>query len=361
MLLKKFFFQKQEKKDKKMPSWRGIELESPCCLDLFCGGGGAAHGLLAYPAGLLKNGFKTVVGVDIEDHKQSYEHAKGLHFVKEDVLSLTEKDLENFDFVWASPPCQAFCGLVTKKQREMFQDRWNEKGKHLNLIPQTRSLLEKSKKPYIIENVPTSPLKNSIRLCGTQFEGLKVFRHRHFESNVPLSPPSRKCNHSNCSIGGLMSHISLPKTEKMIGELDKIPDGIQVVEMHHPCRNNERVDYSYKATTDELKELFRKHYGRSYLRSMKEICRVFNILVPLNEEEKKKEQERYDKTKKSHLPEGSTQFFPVYGALSTGRGTTHEWQDALKAPFLTRKECAQAIPPQYSEFLGEQILSVLKK
>ena len=34
-------------------------------LDLYCGGGGVAYGL-------LRAGFKVVVGVDIEDHSASY-------------------------------------------------------------------------------------------------------------------------------------------------------------------------------------------------------------------------------------------------------------------------------------------------
>jgi DNA (cytosine-5)-methyltransferase 1 len=42
--------------------------------------------------------------------------------------------------------------------------------------------------PYVIENVPGAPLKNPIMLCGSMF-GLKTYRHRLFESNVPIAQP----------------------------------------------------------------------------------------------------------------------------------------------------------------------------
>jgi DNA (cytosine-5)-methyltransferase 1 len=56
------------------------------------------------------------------------------------------------------------------------------------LIDETRRLLIATGKPYAIENVEGAPLEG-VTLCGTMF-GLKVFRHRIFESNVfMLQPP----------------------------------------------------------------------------------------------------------------------------------------------------------------------------
>ena len=50
-----------------------------------------------------------------------------------------------------------------------------------------RHILQEYGKPYIIENVVGAPLIDPVRLCGTMFPGkLKVFRHRLFESNIPL-------------------------------------------------------------------------------------------------------------------------------------------------------------------------------
>jgi DNA (cytosine-5)-methyltransferase 1 len=43
--------------------------------------------------------------------------------------------------------------------------------------------------PYVIENVPGSPLRNWVQLCGLTF-GLGVKRHRWFESNILILAPS---------------------------------------------------------------------------------------------------------------------------------------------------------------------------
>jgi DNA (cytosine-5)-methyltransferase 1 len=52
-------------------------------------------------------------------------------------------------------------------------------------------MLEQSGRPFIIENVMTAPLikEKSIVLCGGMF-GLRTYRHRRFESNIPLVAPA---------------------------------------------------------------------------------------------------------------------------------------------------------------------------
>jgi len=144
-------------------------------LDLFCGAGGAS-------AGYAAAGFE-VHGVDLK-HGKRYPYT----YVRADVLDvLRDKNyLDQFDVIHASPPCQTHS--ITKHLR-------NAQGKttsKLDLIPETRAALVKSGKPYIIENVPGSPLIDPIQLCGSSF-GLKVRRHRLFESNMPLE--GSVCNH----------------------------------------------------------------------------------------------------------------------------------------------------------------------
>jgi len=144
-------------------------------LDLFCGAGGAS-------AGYAAAGFE-VHGVDLK-HGKRYPYT----YVRADVLDvLRDKNyLDQFDVIHASPPCQTHS--ITKHLR-------NAQGKttsKLDLIPETRAALVKSGKPYIIENVPGSPLIDPIQLCGSSF-GLKVRRHRLFESNMPLK--GSVCNH----------------------------------------------------------------------------------------------------------------------------------------------------------------------
>jgi DNA (cytosine-5)-methyltransferase 1 len=137
-------------------------------LDLYCGVGGAS-------VGYHQAGFE-VYGVDLK-HGKRYPYT----YLRADVLDVLrdEEYINQFDVIHASPPCQTHS--ITQHLR-------NAQGKttsKLDLIPETRAALIASGKPYIIENVPGSPLINPIQLCGSSF-GLKVRRHRLFESNLSL-------------------------------------------------------------------------------------------------------------------------------------------------------------------------------
>lgn len=140
-------------------------------LDLFCGAGGAAMGY-------HQAGFE-VVGVDINPQPRY-----PFEFHQADALQFLREFGKDFDVIHASPPCQAFT-----KYKNVHPDL---PSKYPNLIPETRRLLKASKKFYVIENVPGSPLKATAILCGSMF-GLDVQRHRLFELNwFCLTPP---CNH----------------------------------------------------------------------------------------------------------------------------------------------------------------------
>jgi DNA (cytosine-5)-methyltransferase 1 len=144
-------------------------------LDLYCKAGGAS-------VGYARAGFE-VIGVDIKKQKR-YPY----QFIQANALDvLADKDfISQFDVIAASPPCQTHS--ATKHLR-------NAQGKSTNkvdLIPQTRKGLISSGKIYIIENVPGAPLIDPVVMCGSSF-GLKVRRHRQFESNVKLTGLS--CNH----------------------------------------------------------------------------------------------------------------------------------------------------------------------
>jgi DNA (cytosine-5)-methyltransferase 1 len=144
-------------------------------LDLYCGVGGAS-------AGYNKAGFD-VTGIDLKHGKRyPYKYIKG-----DVLLYLQNLDfLRSFDIIHASPPCQTHS--ITQHLRNA-QGKFTSK---LDLIPQTRAALIASGMPYVIENVPGSPLINPIQLCGSSF-GLQVRRHRLFESNMKLT--GSVCNH----------------------------------------------------------------------------------------------------------------------------------------------------------------------
>lgn len=139
----------------------------PHLLDLFCGAGGAAKGYQM--AGW------TVVGVDRE--AQPYYPGK---FVRAEWDKIK---LGNFDAIHASPPCQAFSAL----------NNFGNLPEHVNLIDEVREMLIQTNLPYIIENVPGAPLLSQARFCG-QFFGLRVRRHRNFETNWPLTSPTPDCS-----------------------------------------------------------------------------------------------------------------------------------------------------------------------
>jgi DNA (cytosine-5)-methyltransferase 1 len=146
-------------------------------LDLFCCEGGAA-------TGLARAGFD-VTGVDIT-HQPRYP----FRFVQGDVFELIESreiDLDDYDFVWASPPCQ---GRTAYKRRPDHVRPVDTDG----AIERTRALLRASSTAHVIENVPGAPLRDAITLCGSMFaETIAVRRHRCFEASFRL--PQMKCRH----------------------------------------------------------------------------------------------------------------------------------------------------------------------
>lgn len=134
----------------------------PRLLDLFCAAGGAAMGY-------HRAGFD-VVGVDINQQPRY-----PFEFVQADCLALNSDFLARFDAIHASPPCQKYTAAAPLQGRD-----------HLDLIPATRDMLHRSGLPYIIENVPGSPLLSPATVCGLAL-GLNVKRHRLFESNILLT------------------------------------------------------------------------------------------------------------------------------------------------------------------------------
>lgn len=152
----------------------------PLLLDLFCCGGGAAKGY--HDAGF------DVVGVDC-DPQPRYPFM----FVQADALEYLALHGLEYDAIHASPPCQRYSATARLKFTKAAR------GLALDLVPPVREALVATGKPYVIENVVGAPLLNPIMLCGLMF-GLKVFRHRLFESNVFLLEPHHE-PHRNRRIG----------------------------------------------------------------------------------------------------------------------------------------------------------------
>ena len=137
-------------------------MDKPKCLDLFSKAGGTSMGY--YRAGF------DVTGVDIQPQKHY-----PFKFIQADALEYLESHWQEYDFIAASPPCQAYSDLQ-KRTGLTYPD----------LIAPLRDMMILTNKPYVIENVPEAPLINPVVLCGTMFHTLRVIRHRAFESNLFL-------------------------------------------------------------------------------------------------------------------------------------------------------------------------------
>jgi DNA (cytosine-5)-methyltransferase 1 len=63
---------------------------------------------------------------------------------------------------------------------------------HPDLIAATRSALEATGRPWVIENVEDAlpELRSPVLLCGAMFPRLRTYRHRLFETSFPLEAPA---------------------------------------------------------------------------------------------------------------------------------------------------------------------------
>lgn len=148
----------------------------PLLLDLFCKAGGAGMGY-------SHAGFE-VMGVDIEQQPHypfTFHQADAVEFLKMLIGNfLAWLNLSDISAIHASPPCQKY----TKSAKQ-----WRKNGKNYpDLIAEIRSLLVETGKPYVIENVPGSPLVNPVVLSGGLF-GMNVHRDRLFECSFSIDQP----------------------------------------------------------------------------------------------------------------------------------------------------------------------------
>ncbi len=163
----------------------------PRLLDLFCGAGGMA-------AGYADAGFE-VAGVDIApqpNYPFEFQQADATA-MSQDIFrgcwhesyrlsllpGMLNRCLGRFDAIHASPPCQAFTDLRSR------YPKGHAAPIHPDYVAAVRAILVKSGLPYVIENVEGAPLIDPVTLCGTMFPGLRVIRHRLFETNFPITAP----------------------------------------------------------------------------------------------------------------------------------------------------------------------------
>lgn len=155
----------------------------PRLLELCAGEGGATRGY-------MDAGWR-VTAVDIDAAAMARNPADST--VIADALAYLERNGPYFDAVHASFPCQRWAANGANPAASDWPD----------LITPGRELLEATGLPWVMENVPTAPLRRDLLLCGKHFgltatddDGTELVlrRHRVFESNVLLMQPP-KCHH----------------------------------------------------------------------------------------------------------------------------------------------------------------------
>jgi DNA (cytosine-5)-methyltransferase 1 len=147
-------------------------------VDFFGGAGGAGRGYQLA-------GFH-VTGVDINPQPRY----AGDEFIQGDALELMADHafMDQFAAAHGSPPCQKYSAM--SGCRPGLADSYPD------LVAVTRNLLTEWGRPWVIENVQGSGLAehgdlfgaNGLLLCGAMF-GAALYRHRLFESSIPIAAP----------------------------------------------------------------------------------------------------------------------------------------------------------------------------
>ena len=193
-------------------------------IDFFCGAGGAS-------IGLKRAGFY-VVGIDIKIPSIYY----GDDFIQSDLSKASPVDIEKADFLWASPPCQAFSITSSLSAEE-------RRRRYIDMIPRTREIF--GAHPFTcIENVEGAPLRKDLILFGEFFGLTRIRRKRVFElSFFFMHPFPRKVRYTHKTTPVCRG---TPTGEAKRRKRKGIPPNIQVSEKlevmglsEYPMRNRE--------------------------------------------------------------------------------------------------------------------------
>jgi DNA (cytosine-5)-methyltransferase 1 len=128
-----------------------------------------------------------VTGVD-KDPQPRYPFP----FIQGDAIEYIKAHGHEYDLIAGSPPCQYYTLCQRIQGRE-----------HPALIPPTREAMQSTGRPWVMENVEEArpELRDPVMLCGASF-GLHTYRHRLFESPLPLaSPEHRPHEHRTVKMG----------------------------------------------------------------------------------------------------------------------------------------------------------------
>ena len=279
--------------------------EKPKALDLFCGGGGVC-------IGLQRAGFD-VVGIDTTlqpDYPGTFLLADALN---------PPVSLWDFDFVWASPPCQ----FAT----EALNNNPDIRETHTNLLPATRNLIA----PHpltCIENVPgakkAGPMRADLMLDGPAFENLALLRKRIFELSFAVAPP-------------LFNAMQLPKSGITVHASGSSRFGAGYhVRKRWSFFTQEHIDWIAENTP----AFYRKHFP--------------GLVMAAGSGRKGFHGSAFDGRRKNLGLSGTTSLSELQAGLDVWHITSGTKQER-------RHRLNQCIPPAYSEWIGRAALRLIEK
>ena len=291
-------------------------------LDLFCGAGGAARGYQLA-------GFNEIVGVDTEPQPRY-----PFEFVQADALEYLAEHGHDYDAIHASPPCQGYS--------IMHNLPWLRGRDYPLLILPTIEMLEALGKPYVVENVmgarhgSKTLQKRGLEahglkagwLCGAMF-GLKFYRHRLFATNWMWLAPGHPKHKSQRPRWITSDSRGRGITEQVVAN----PVNSEWRQYHDGALNirpgYEKVPFSYPTIVGER---------------LRANGRPKDSKIGLS----------------NGMPETQLANWQN-GAHGNGVGIGHAkgWRlaaEAMGIDWMKREELTQAIPPVFTEFIGEQLI-----
>lgn len=246
--------------------------------------------------GYHRAGFDEIVGVDIKPQLR-YPFT----FVQGDALEYVREHGREFDAIHASPPCQGYSIMRNLP--------WLRHKEYPLLIQPTADALNEIGKPWVIENVMGAKLASGW-LCGTMF-GLPFFRHRFFWTGdwlwrQPCHEAHRVVIRPTGSLGSRARDVVATR-DKRGKELTR------------------RVIYSEAEDSRGL---------QTWLGRRGDAGHGFTL-----------------------TGNGAQKNGGANVGHAAGVGAVRE---AMGLHYMTREEITQAIPPAYTEFIGRQLLTVIR-
>lgn len=236
-------------------------------------------------------------------------------FIQADALEYLSSHGQEYDAIFASPPCQAYSVLKHLARHG-----------HPMLIEDLRGVLQATGKPYVIENVIGAPVRFPLLLCGSMFRlqttcGAQLRRHRLFESNLLLMSPG-PCQH---------------------GELTRAVNG-------HEFRNEaSRWQERRKDTISVCGDT--PHNPRIWRAAQRGMKPPTIMGVGATPRDPNAERLKY----KTITVTGNTPQQNVVRNQIRETFSVAEARVAMGIPWMTMRELSQAIPPAYTAWIGSQL------